>query len=262
MKNGTKNLHEGKINMIKFRLEGEIGIIILNRPEKRNALHPEMINGIIAKLKELEDSTSVKSLIFTGEGKSFCAGADLEYLRSLKDKTVRENEIDSENLAKMYISIYNFPKPTIAAVNGAAIAGGCGLASACDFIVADKVKSKFGYTEVKIGFIPAIVSIFLLKKAGQGTAKKLLITGDIIDGKQGLENGLVDYLANDPVKEAIELGMRLSQNSSLSNEMTKKMIHSISNLNVEGAVEYCIKLNTISRTTEEFQKGITNFLTK
>jgi len=180
----------------------------------------------------------------------------------LKDKSVRENDIDTENLAKMFLSIYNFPKPVIAAVNGAAIAGGCGLASACDFIVADKVHSKFGYTEVKIGFIPAVVSIFLMKKAGEGTTRKLLLTGDIIDSLKAFEYGLVDFLADDVIKESIELANRLKQNSSLSMKMTKEMIHSISNLNVHEAVDYCIRLNTISRTSEDFLKGINNFLTK
>lgn len=248
--------------MIKFRLQEEIGIITLNRPEKRNALDSEMVKEITTKLEELEKDSAVKVVVITGEGKSFCAGADLEHLKSLRDKTLRENEIDSENLAKMYLTIYNFPKPVIAAVNGAAIAGGCGLASACDFVIADSTKSKFVYTEVKIGFIPAIVSIFLIKKAGQGTAKKLLLTGDIIDSNRALEYGLADYLSDDVMKEAIELANRLKQNSSLSIEMTKKMIHSISNLDVQEAVDYCIKLNTISRTTEDFQIGINNFLTK
>ena len=261
-KNEKLNLQEGKVRMIKFRLQDEIAFITLNRPEKRNAIHPDMANDIISKLDEIKNDASVKVLVITGEGKSFCAGADLEYLKSLNDKSIRENEIDTENLAKMFLSIYNFPKPVIAAVNGAAIAGGCGLASVCDFIVADKVHSKFGYTEVKIGFIPAIVSIFLIKKSGQSIAKKLLLTGDIIDSKKAFEYGIVDYLADDAMKESIELANRLKQNSSLSMEMTKDMIHLISNFNVAEAVDYCIRLNTISRTSEDFQRGINNFLTK
>ncbi len=248
--------------MIKFQLQDETAFITLNRPEKRNALHPGMINEITRKLEEIKNDSQIKALIITGEGKSFCAGADLEYMKSLKDKSTRENEIDSENLAEMFMSIYNFPKPVIAAVNGAAIAGGCGLASACDFIVADELHSKFGYSEVKIGFIPAIVSIFLIKKAGERTAKRLLLTGNIIDAKKAFEYGLVDYLAGDVMKESIELADRLKQNSSLSMQMTKEMIHGISNLNVKEAVDYCIRLNTISRTSEDFIKGINNFLTK
>ena len=256
------NLQKGEVRMIKFQLQDEIAFITLNRPEKRNAIHPEMANQIVSKLEEIKSDDSIKVLIITGEGKSFCAGADLEYLKSLKDKSVRENEIDTENLAKMFLSIYNFPKPVIAAVNGAAIAGGCGLASACDFVVADKLHSKFGYSEVKIGFIPAVVSIFLMKKAGEGTAKKLLLTGDIIDSIKAFEYGLVDFLADDVIKESIELANQLKENSSLSMGMTKEMIHSISNLNVNEAIDYCIRLNTISRTSEDFLKGINNFLTK
>ena len=248
--------------MIKFQLQDEIAILTLNRPEKRNAINPEMAKEIVSKLDEIKNDASIKILIITGEGKSFCAGADLEYLKLLKNKTVRENEIDTENLAKMFLSIYYFPKPVIAAVNGAAIAGGCGLASACDFIVADKVYSKFGYTEVKIGFIPAVVSIFLIKKAGEGITKKLLLTGDTVDGQKAYEYGLVDYLADNAMKESIKLANRLKQNSSLSMEITKEMIHAVSSLNVKEAVDYCIRLNTISRTSEDFIKGINNFLTK
>ncbi len=248
--------------MIKYLEENGIANLILNRPEKRNALHPEMVNAIINKLDEIKHEKKVKVLILTGEGKSFCAGADLSYLNELKNYSVIENEKDSDNLAKMFLALYNFPKPTIAAVNGAAIAGGCGLASVCDFIIANPTESIFGYSEVKIGFIPAIVSIFLIKKIGQGIAKRLLLTGEIVDGTAAHQLGFVDYLAEDTLSEAKKIADLLVQNSGTSISLTKKMIHSISNLNVEEAVNYCIRLNTISRSTEDFQKGIKNFLNK
>jgi len=150
--------------MIKSEIINNTAVITLNRPEKRNALHPFMVEQMKLNLKELAEKDVVHSLIITGEGNTFCAGADLEYLNSLSDNTAIENYDDSRLLAEMFLMIYEFPKPTIAAVNGAAIAGGCGLASVCDFILAHPEESKFGYSEVKIGFIPAIVSIFLLKK--------------------------------------------------------------------------------------------------
>ena len=160
--------------MIKYDLKGNTAIIILNRPEKRNALHPELIKQFKEKLKEAEKDENVKAVIITGEGKAFCAGADLEYLKELSRFSSVENEKDSGELAELFLMIYKFPKPTIAAVNGAAIAGGCGLATVCDLIVAHPDHSKFGYSEVKIGFIPAIVSIFIIKRIGEGIAKQLL----------------------------------------------------------------------------------------
>ena len=248
--------------MIKYEEINSAGIIILNRPEKRNALHPEMITAIVKKLHELKANDKIKSLIITGEGKSFCAGADLEYLNSLRNYSSIENEKDSENLADLFLQLYHFPKPTIAAINGAAIAGGCGLASVCDFIVANNSNSKFGYPEVRIGFIPAIVSIFLIKKIGEGRAKKLLLTGDIIDGQNAFHIGLVDYLSDNPLEEAMQLADKLSQNSNYSMTLTKQLIHSTSNLNVKEAVDYCVRLNTISRTSSDFQNGLNNFLNK
>ncbi len=249
-------------NIIKYEELNNIGVIILNRPEKRNALNPELVSAFKSKLKELKTKTNLRALIITGEGKSFCAGADLEYLNNLRNFSSVENEKDSESLAELFLQLYDFPKPTIAAVNGAAIGGGCGLASVCDFIVADNSYSKFAYTEVKIGFVPAIVSIFLVKKIGEGAAKKMLLTGDIINGQNALKIGLVDYLSDDSVTEAKKLAEKLSQNSDYSMTLTKQIVHSISNLNIREAVDYCIRLNIISRTSEDFKNGLNNFLNK
>lgn len=247
--------------MLKYSRENGIGLITLDRPEKRNALHPDLVKSVKEKLEELKDDPEVRVLIITGEGKSFCAGADLAYLGELEKFSVIENEKDSESLAEMFLQVYNFPKPTIAAVNGAAIAGGCGLASVCDFIVADS-NSKFGYSEVKIGFLPAIVSLFLIKRVGEGTAKQLLLTGEIIDGKRAYEIGFANYFVKDLVPESIKLAENLIKNSSTSMLFTKDMVHKISNLNVTEAVDYCIRLNTISRSTDDFRKGLEHFLNK
>jgi methylglutaconyl-CoA hydratase len=248
--------------MIKYLEENQIGIITLNRPEKRNALNPNLIENIKVKLNEIKTENNVRALIITGEGKSFCAGADLEYLNKLKDFGSIENEKDSESLAELFLGIYNFPIPTIAAVNGAAIAGGCGLASVCDFIIAHKNNAKFGYSEVKIGFLPAIVSIFLIRKIGEARAKQLLLTGEILDAQKANEIGLVNYLADDVVSESKAFAARLITNSEFSMRFTKKMITDISNLNVKEAVDYCIRLNAISRSSDDFKKGLENFLKK
>lgn len=248
--------------MIKYEVKNSTAVITLNRPEKRNALNSDLVNAIKDKIVAAESDESVKSIIITGEGKSFCAGADLEYLNTIKDYSAIENEEDSESLAEMFLKIYNCSKPTIAAVNGAAIAGGCGLASVCDFIIAHPDESKFGYSEVKIGFIPAIVSVFLMRKVGEGRAKQLLISGEIINGKVAYEIGLANYLSENVFKSSLELAEKLNANSLQSMMMTKKMIHTISTMNVESAVNYCLRINVLSRSTKEFEEGIKKFLNK
>jgi len=248
--------------MITYELKKHIGLIKLNRPEKRNALHPDLVKQMKQKLQEIQDDENVKALIITGEGKVFCAGADLSYLSELRNNSAIENERDSEELAELLLTIYKFPKPTIAAVNGAAIAGGCGLASVCDLVVADEDHSKFGYSEVKIGFLPAIVSIFLIKRVGEGLARQLLLTGDFIKGKRAYEIGFVNYLYNNALDGAMEVASNIILNYQNSLIETKSMINAVSNLNVEEAVNYCIRLNTISRSTDDFQKGLDSFLNK
>jgi methylglutaconyl-CoA hydratase len=248
--------------MIKSEIKNNTAIITLNRPEKRNALHPFLVEQLKTKLIEYEKDNSIKSLIITGEGNTFCSGADLEYLQQISNNSSIENYNDSKSLAEMFLIIYEFPKPIIAAVNGSAIAGGCGLASVCDFIIAHPEKSKFGYSEVKIGFIPAIVSIFLIKKVGEGLAKQLLLEGENISGKRAYEISLVNYLAEDVMDESLKLADKLNCNSVESMRLTKQMIHNISNLSVREAVNQCIGLNTISRSTTDFKNGIESFLNK
>ncbi|MCK7524459.1 MAG: enoyl-CoA hydratase/isomerase family protein [Ignavibacteriales bacterium] len=248
--------------MIKSEIKNNTAILTLNRPEKRNALHPFLVEQLKVKLAEYEKEESIKSLIITGEGNTFCAGADLEYLQQMSTNSTIENYEDSKSLAELFLMIYEFPKPTIAAVNGPAIAGGCGLASVCDFIIAHPEKSKFGYSEVKIGFIPAIVSIFLIKKVGEGLAKQLLLEGENISGKRAYEIGFVNYLAEDVMDESLKLADKLNRNSVESIRLTKQMINTISNLSVNEAVNHCIGLNTISRSTADFKKGIDSFLNK
>ncbi len=248
--------------MIKYELKDEIGILTLNRPEKRNALHPDLVNQMKDKLREIEKDEIVKVLIITGEGKAFCAGADLAYLKDLKSYSSIDNEKDSRELAELFLMIYNFPKPVIAAVNGAAIAGGCGLASVCDFIVANEEYSKFGYSEVKIGFLPAMVSYFVIRKIGEGFARQLLLSADIVNGKRAYQIGFVNYLYNNVLDGAMEVASNLINNSSLSIKLSKEMIKNVSSLSAEEAVNYGINLNVISRTSEDFTKGLNNFLSK
>ena len=248
--------------MIKYEIKDNIGILSLSRPEKRNALHPQLVQQMKSKLIEIENDNTVKVLIITGEGKAFCAGADLEYLNELRNYSSLENEKDSRELAELFLMIYKFSKPVIAAVNGAAIAGGCGLASVCDIIVANESEARFGYSEVKIGFIPAIVSTFLIRRIGEGLTKQLLLSGEIIEAKQAYEIGLVNYLHSNALRFSLVIASNLKNNSTTSMQMTKDLIRKVSGLPVDDAVEYSIGLNTISRTSSDFKEGLNNFLTK
>jgi methylglutaconyl-CoA hydratase len=248
--------------MLKSEIRNNTGLIILNRPEKRNALNPELSTLLIKKLGEFALDSNIKSVILTGEGTSFCAGADLSWLNKIKDYSTVKNEEDSEGVAELFLALYDFPKPIIAAVNGPAVGGGCGLASVCDFVIAATKEARFGYTEVKIGFIPAIVSIFLIKKIGEGKAKQLLLTGEIIESERALQLGLVDYLSDNVIKDAFSFAEKLNANSSFSISLTKDLIRNISNMKVHDAVNYCIRLNAISRSSEDFKIGINKFLNK
>src|SRR5579859_1453966 len=160
-----------------------VATITLNRPDKRNAVSHELVADLLLALERAAQQESIRVVILTGAGKAFCSGMDLDDLKALATRTPAENLKDSETIARLFRSIYEFPKPTIAAVNGAAIAGGSGIATLCDFTLASQ-EAKFGYTEVRIGFMPAIVSIFLIWQIGEKRARDLLLTGRIFDAAE------------------------------------------------------------------------------
>src|SRR3954454_1059279 len=202
-----------------------IAKITLNRPEKRNALSFQLLDELLRALDEVEKS-SAQILILTGAGKAFCAGMDLEELKTLTGKSHAENVADSKKMAQIFRRLYEFPKPTIAAVNGAAIAGGTGLATMCDFTLAVP-EAKFGYTEVRIGFVPAIVSSILVWQVGHKIARDLLLTGKMFDATEAHRYGLVNEVV-DPDRlliRAKEIAMQLGENSPSSVRLTKKLIN-------------------------------------
>ena len=170
-----KKPHEPKYSTLACELAGAVRTITLNRPDRRNAISGDMIEDLLAALANAEADHAVRVVILTGAGKSFCSGMDLEGLQSITNQTAEENLGDSRQLARLFQRVYAFSKPLITAVNGAAIAGGCGLATFSDITLAVP-EAKFGYTEVRIGFIPALVSVLLRRQIGEKHARELLLT--------------------------------------------------------------------------------------
>src|SRR6202451_1897596 len=201
---------------LQLDFEPAIATITLNRPDKRNAISYELIHDLIRALEEVNNS-SVRILVLTGAGKAFSSGMDLDNLKSLIGRAPDQNLEDSRTMVSLFRSLYEFPKPTIAAVNGAAIAGGTGLALLCDFTLAVP-EAKFGYTEVRIGFVPAIVSTFLLRQVGEKQARDLLLTGRLFGAEEALRLGLIkEIVAPDALlARARELAALLMENSPTS----------------------------------------------
>jgi methylglutaconyl-CoA hydratase len=248
-------------NLITEQSEG-IYSITFNRPEKRNALSLEVVDEIMRALDEAEKADS-GVLLFTGAGKAFCAGLDLENLKQLLGKSHEQNVEDSAAMARMFRRIYEFPKPTIAAVNGAAIAGGTGIATMSDFTLAVP-EAKFGYTEVRIGFVPAIVSSILVWQVGHKVARDVLMTGRIFDAKEAYRFGLVNEVVTPEnlLPRARELASQIMENSPSSVRLTKQLINGFIREDLDRQIAQAVEDNARIRTTDDFREGITSFLEK
>ncbi|HSE49445.1 MAG TPA: enoyl-CoA hydratase-related protein [Terriglobales bacterium] len=236
--------------------------LTLNRPDKRNAVSFQLIADLMAALDVVEKSES-QILIVTGAGKAFCAGLDLDELKELLGKSHEENVKDSATMARLFRRIYDFPKPTIAAVNGAAIAGGTGIATMCDFTLAVP-EAKFGYTEVRIGFVPAIVSSILVWQVGHKVARDLLMTGRLFDAAEAHRYGLVnEVVAPDQlIARAEALANTLLENSPSSVRLTKKLINGFLAPALDQQIAQAVEDNARIRTTQDFREGVSSFLEK
>jgi methylglutaconyl-CoA hydratase len=252
------------MNYSAIQLAHQAGIasITLNRPDKRNAISFQLVEELMAALDEIEGSPA-QVAILTGAGKAFCAGMDLDELKGLLGKTHDDNVKDSARMARIFRRLYEFPKPTIAAVNGAAIAGGTGLATMCDFTLAVP-EAKFGYTEVKIGFVPAIVSSILVWQVGHKVARDLLLSGRLFDAAEAHRYGLVNEVvsAERLLERAHGLASQLLENSPSSVRATKKLINGFIASQLDQQIADAIEDNARIRTTADFREGITSFLEK
>jgi methylglutaconyl-CoA hydratase len=239
-----------------------IAKVTLNRPDKRNALSFQLLDELLRAFQDIEESAA-QVVILTGAGKAFCAGMDLDELRTLTGKSHKENVEDSRRMAGIFRRLYDFSKPTIAAVNGAAIAGGTGLATMCDFTLAVP-DAKFGYTEVRIGFVPAIVSSILVWQIGHKIARDLLLTGRIFDAEEGRRLGLVNEVVPPErlITRARELASQLMENSPSSLQLTKKLLNGFISAQLDQQIEQAVQENAGIRQTADFREGVTSFLEK
>lgn len=247
---------------LQLALAGALATLTFNRPDKRNALSFELLDEFMAALDEVERGPA-QVLIIAGAGKAFCAGLDLDELKSLLGKTHDQNVQDSARMAQIFRRLYDFPKPTIAAVNGAAIAGGTGIATMCDFTLAVP-EAKFGYTEVRIGFVPAIVSSVLVWQVGHKIARDLLMTGRPFDAAEAYRFGLVNEVVAPErlMDRARELAAQLMENSPSSVRQTKKLINGFISRSLDEQIAQAVEDNARIRTTADFREGITAFLEK
>jgi methylglutaconyl-CoA hydratase len=245
-------------------LEYDSGIatITFNRPDRRNAISSEMIAEFPDALSDVEHS-GARVLVITGAGKAFCAGMDLADLRRQAQQTPGQHLEDSQRMSSMFRRLYFFPRPVIAAVNGPAIAGGTGFASLADFTLAVP-EATFGYTEVRIGFMPAVVSVFLRRQVGAKQARDLLLTGRLFDAAEAHRMGLVTEVvpAADLIAKTQELAVSLVALSPTSLGRTKRLLLEFERESIEQELATAIRESAAIRQTEDFREGLSAFLEK
>lgn len=250
--------------LVLYEVKDRIAYITLNRDDKRNALSPDLITGLTDHFLKAEEDDEVKVIILRANGGVFSAGADLAYLQQLQHHTYEENLADSNLLKKLLTTICYLPKIVIAQVEGHAIAGGCGLATVCDIIFAVP-EAKFGYTEVKLGFVPAIVSCFLMRKTSETVAKNLLLTGELFSAEEALKYNLITFVTNkeEIAQKTNEYAAQLCNHASSNALMvTKQLINQTTYPGLEKSLEMAVQINARVRESDDFKTGIAAFLRK
>ena len=250
------------MSTVQVKDEGAIRFITLNRPERRNALIPEMQNELISALAGV-DAAGARVVILAGEGEAFCAGLDLAVLREMASMTAEQHSIEARRVAGMFQALWNVSVPTIAVVQGAAVAGGTGLATICDFTLAAP-EAKFGFTEVRIGFVPALVSVYLALQVGDKHARNLLLTGRFFDAAEALRLGLVSEVipTADLHTRAAALAAELMRNSPESLRATKQLLRAQHADWLDAAIALAMDANAVSRQTADFREGVASFVEK
>ena len=248
---------------ILYQVEKGIARVTLNRPEKRNALDPELIHEIANALRASAKDPDVRVVLLTGAGKDFCSGADLAGLRGASDASVLDNMADARVMADLFLQMRHHPCPIVAAVKGRALAGGCGLATAADLIVAGE-SAQLGYPEVNIGFIPAMVMAILRRSVSEKRAFELIAMGEVISAQTAFEIGLVNRVFSD---ETFDIDVeayasKLAAKPPAAIKLAKNLLYHMDALPFEAAIESGVHLNAIARMTDDCKRGIERFLKK
>lgn len=248
---------------VELLKEDRIAKVILNRPDIHNAFDEVMISELIDVFDEIAGDKKIRIVIITGAGRSFCAGADLSWMKKMKDYSYEENIKDSNQLTEMVFKAYSMPKPTIARVNGAVIGGGMGLVAASDYVIASE-KAIFKLSEVSIGLAPAVISPYLLMKMGRGVCSEIFLTAKKFDAIQAKEFGLVnDVVAHDELDEAVENMIDIFlKNSPQALKASKDLVQSVPLMDLESAKKYTADVIAKLRISEEGQEGIASFFEK
>lgn len=248
---------------ILYRVENKIARVTLNRPDKRNALDAEIISEIKAALQEAATDESVRVILINGAGKDFCSGADLAALQQISTATVMENVADARNLGELFLQMRKHPRPIIAAVCGRALAGGCGIATACDIVLAAE-SAQFGYPEVNIGFIPAMVMAILRRSVSEKRAFELITKGEIINAQTAAEIGMINRVFGDDefVVKVEEYAAQLATKSASAVSLSKNLLYHMDAMSFATALEAGVQLNAITRMTDDCKGGIERFLKK
>jgi methylglutaconyl-CoA hydratase len=250
--------------LIQYHTEERIAFITLNRPEKRNALNSEMVRELLEAYSQAEDDPEVKVIVMQANGEVFSAGADLAYLQKLQTNSFEENLADSQQLGRLLEKIYTLKKIVIACVEGHAIAGGCGLATVCDLVYAAN-NAKFGYTESHIGFVPALVGVFLLRKLAESHAKELMYTGKLINAQEAYHIGLINGInERDHVRGFVKVMARqlCTEASAHSLMLTKQLVAEVQHRSVPDAMLFAAEMNAHARNSPDCKRGIGAFLAK
>ena len=250
--------------MLDISPSGPVLTLTLDRPDVRNALNAELVGQLIDALATAATDASVRVIVLTGSGRVFSAGADLAALKTLQSASAEANLADSEHLARLFEAIYTHPKPIVAKVNGHAIAGGCGLAAVCDFsLVADH--AKLGFTEVRIGFVPAIVAVFVMRKLGEASARDLFLRGHLISAAEAADIGLItrSVPADQLDAETDALCAELATfTSSSAIALTKQLLADVQGVGLAEGIRTAARMNALARATDDCKAGVSAFLSK
>jgi methylglutaconyl-CoA hydratase len=251
------------VTRILYSVEGAIAAITLNRPEKRNAIDGQLIQELKTAFESARADPDVRVVTLAGSGKDFCSGADLANLEKVRHAGVMANMEDARGMAELFVSMRRHPKLIVALVKGRALAGGCGLATACDLILAEESAS-FGYPEVNIGFVPAMVMAILKRSVSEKRALELITTGLVIPAQKAAELGLINQFYPDAQfnEMATSYIHHLATRSGSALTLCKNLLYHMDGLSFEAAVEAGVHVNGIARMTDDCQQGIDRFLSK